>query len=63
MSAITENNIDPFTDPVCNYCKNHVNGSKCKAFDYIPDIIFTGVSKHKKPLPNQGNTVVFEPRK
>lgn len=46
--------------PICNTCKNHINGLKCKAFDEIPDSILFGDNDHSKPLKNQGNNFVFE---
>jgi len=51
---------DPFTEPICNQCKHHISGSRCRAFEYIPDVIFDGTNAHETPLPNQGNTIVFE---
>ncbi len=53
--------------PVCLECKNyHFNDLEkftCKAFPNgigIPDIILTGGNKHTKPLPKQGNDIIFE---
>ncbi|CAB4218855.1 hypothetical protein UFOVP1596_47 [uncultured Caudovirales phage] len=46
--------------PVCNKCKNHIDGLKCKAFDVIPDAIIFGDNDHSKPLPGQGNNIIFE---
>ena len=50
-------------DLVCFYCK-HCNKFKggCKAFpNGIPDEITSGENKHKKPLLDQDNDIVFEP--
>lgn len=33
---------------------------QCAAFDEIPDAILTGANKHSKPLPDQGNEIVFD---
>lgn len=52
---------DSFQFPICNDCKNHIRGLKCKAFDMIPDEIFDGDNDHSKPLPEQENDIVFEP--
>lgn len=61
MSAITEENIKPNKQPICNSCKNHIKGLKCKAFELIPDEIIFGNNKHAKPLKRQKNNIVFEP--
>jgi hypothetical protein len=61
MSAITEENIKPNKQPICNNCKNHIKGLKCRAFEIIPDEIIFNEIKHIKPLKRQGNAVVFEP--
>ncbi len=61
---------------ICQICK-HYTGQKyfdgedglegdylpvCKAFpEGIPDEILEAENKHLKPLPDQGNKVVFEP--
>ena len=47
--------------PICNGCKNHIDGLKCKAFEIIPDEILFGENDHSKPLPDQKNDIVFEP--
>jgi hypothetical protein len=47
---------------ICSGCKNfdRVDGN-CTAFpDGIPDEILSGENDHSKPLPNQGNDIVFE---
>lgn len=47
----------------CTKCKffNYDN-FECKAFEgFIPDEILSGKNKHLKPLPDQGNDIVFEP--
>lgn len=49
--------------PICNTCKNHINGIKCRAFDSIPDEILFGKNDHSKPLKEQSNDIVFEPLK
>lgn len=46
----------------CNKCINYIGNLKCQAFiDKIPSSIIVGDNKHKKPLPNQENNIVFEP--
>jgi hypothetical protein len=47
--------------PICNKCKNHLDGLRCKAFSVIPDSILFGENNHSKPIPNQKNNIVFEP--
>ena len=63
MSAIIENvnrkEVKSFF-PICNDCKNHLKGLKCKAFNEIPEIILFGKNDHSKPLKNQKNKVIFE---
>ena len=52
----------PTTDFVCFNCKHfrEFEGG-CDAFpDGIPDEITSGENKHAKPLPDQGNAIVFE---
>ena len=46
---------------VCFNCKNlTLNG--CTAFpEGIPNEILSGENDHTKPLPEQGNDIVFEP--
>lgn len=47
---------------VCFECKHfrRFEGG-CDAFpDGIPDEITSGANEHSKPLPNQGNNIVFE---
>lgn len=47
---------------LCNNCKNHLVDLICLAFpDGIPEEILTGENDHSKPLPGQGNDIVFEP--
>lgn len=48
-------------DPICLKCK-HFNefGIGCRAFpDGIPQQILDS-NQHDKPLPNQGNNIVYE---
>ena len=50
--------------PICFDCKHYNGGATytCKAFaDKIPDAILLGKKKHNKPLPGQGNDIVYEP--
>lgn len=50
--------------PVCFDCKHfNPDGWVCPAFpDGIPEEITVDGNKHKKPLPGQGNDVVFTKR-
>ena len=53
-----------FEKPICFDCK-HFNEEKlnCAAFGkQIPEEILTGDNKHSKPLPDQKNKIVFEPK-
>lgn len=47
---------------VCFQCKHlRIFEGGCDAFpDGIPDEITSGENEHSKPLPNQGNDIVFE---
>jgi hypothetical protein len=45
---------------LCEGCKNYIKEKKCKAFDKIPDEIWIGPNDHSKPLPKQGNDIVYE---
>ena len=57
--------MEPFSDTfVCFKCKHKEPGEMgCKAFPMdIPDEITSGENDHSKPLPGQGNDIVFEPR-
>lgn len=54
---------------ICAKCKHFIKSekrfNKCKAFPKIPGIpweIISGENDHKKPLPNQKNNIVFEPK-
>ena len=49
-----------FNYPICNKCKNKLDGIRCFAFNTIPDIILTGKNNHSIPLPEQTNDVIFE---
>jgi hypothetical protein len=45
---------------ICFSCK-HFLVFGCDAFpDGIPDIILSGKNKHNRPLPDQGNKIVYE---
>jgi len=61
MSSIRDNK-DTFFQPVCNSCRHHETGIRCKAFKEIPDEILLGENNHSKPLKDQGNDIVFEKR-
>lgn len=52
--------------PVCLDCKHldrdNFAGVTCKAFPKgIPEEILVMGNKHSKPLPEQGNDIIFEP--
>jgi hypothetical protein len=51
-------------EPICIRCKHYnIETSSCSAFpDEIPDEIIMGDNDHCKPLPDQENKVVFEPK-
>jgi hypothetical protein len=49
---------------ICFRCKHfdRFEHGGCTAFpDGIPDVITSGENDHSKPLPGQGNDIVFEP--
>ena len=51
-------------DLICFKCKHFdfINGG-CAAFlDGIPDEITSGENEHSRPLPDQENNIVFEPK-
>lgn len=61
-----------YLPPKCNFCKNWIPNKGnpiCKAFNSstriksIPDSIFFQGNNHNKPLPGQGNDIVFEEKK
>lgn len=49
----------------CNNCAHYLGSGTCEAFDDeengIPYEIMSGWQEHDKPLPGQGNDIVFEP--
>lgn len=49
--------------PPCLICKHLKKGFTCNAFNEgdIPNEIASGDNKHTKPMPDQGNDIVFEP--
>jgi hypothetical protein len=52
-----------YQNVICFKCK-HFDAllGGCEAFrDDIPDEILSGENDHSKPLPDQGNDIVFEP--
>lgn len=51
-----------YKEPICLNCKHYnLENSNCSAFaKQIPDEIYLGDNDHKKPLPKQGNNIVFE---
>jgi len=52
------------TNLICFSCKHfHRYGVGCDAFpEGIPDEIVAGRNKHAKPLPEQDNNIVYEPK-
>ena len=55
---ITEDEQSVF--PLCNSCKYHEYGLKCRAFDIIPDSILGNDIKHDSVIPGQKESVVYE---
>lgn len=50
--------------PICTICKHwhrDAEGWACAAFTKIPEEILLGDNEHSKPLPGQGNDIIFEP--
>lgn len=52
------------SEPICFTCKHFdINTSKCPAFKGdIPDEILFGINDHSKPLEDQGNEIIYEPK-
>lgn len=52
-------------EPICFKCKHFdIETSTCEAFKKeIPFEILNGENNHTKPLPEQKNDIVFEPKK
>jgi len=46
--------------PVCMKCKHIIELDKCKAFDFIPEIIWNGENDHSEPYEGD-NGIQFEP--
>ena len=62
------NDIEIYFSPYSSSCQNCKYFKslrfKCKAFPKeIPIEILSGDNKHLKPLPEQGNDIVFEPKR
>lgn len=53
------------SEPICVKCKHFEQETfTCTAFpEEIPEEIIQGDNDHSKPLPEQGNKIVFEPKK
>ena len=53
------------TEPICFSCNRYnIDNAVCDAFPIeIPDEIYIGDNNHSKPLPDQGNDIVFEKKK
>ena len=51
-------------EPICFKCKHYdQDTATCAAFPTeIPDVIYLGENNHSKPLTDQGNDIVFEPK-
>ena len=60
MKQFFDKNPDFGNFSICNSCKNFISGEKCKAFDFIPDMILTGENNHSKPLDGQENDIVLD---
>lgn len=56
--------MEPLKEPICENCKHRPDDLMigCNAFkDGIPEIIII-TNKHDKPLEDQDNDLVYEPR-
>jgi hypothetical protein len=54
-----------FDEPICFRCKHYdIKTLRCPAFPGrdVPDKILFGEVDHNKPLPEQKNDIVFEPK-
>ena len=48
----------------CYACRNYMGDLTCQAFPKgIPKSILVDENGHSNPLPDQGNNIVFEPKK
>lgn len=47
----------------CQACKNLINVDipSCRAFELIPNNLFTNVNWHDEPIPEQDNKIIYEP--
>lgn len=53
-----------FNEPPCNSCIHYYHNATCKAFpNGIPRIILRNERKHRKPLKEQSNDIVYKKRK
>ncbi len=54
-----------YIQPICFECKHYfIDTGTCQAFpNGIPDEIYLGDNKHRKPLHDQQKDIVFEPLK
>ena len=62
MSDIVEKG-NPYFSPICNNCIHQDRDTlvTCSAFIFgIPNVILSGKVGHTKPLPKQGNKIIFE---
>ena len=48
------------TSDQCILCRHYEGGQVCKAFDRIPQVIFTGEHDHREPYPGD-HGIQFEP--
>lgn len=46
----------------CINCMNYLGDLSCQAFKEIPEEILVGDNNHTKPLPDQDNDIVYEPK-
>lgn len=63
MESKFVDSYNPFISPVCNDCVHYIDGTKCRAFNVIPDEILLGDNDHSEPLAGQKNNLVFTPKK
>lgn len=53
--------VDIDVKPVkCSTCKHYIKGFKCKAYDLIPEDIFSENVRHDKVRKDQKGTFIFE---
>jgi hypothetical protein len=61
MKFESDNRLNEQDSIICDFCRHSlIRHYTCMAFpEGIPEVILKGVNIHSKPLPEQGNDIVF----